>query len=456
MAEKVVKLPVLNSDGDNYESWKNDVKYWCYASSFPTIKQAIAIHLSLSGKARAATKQLKLLADSDVDPVDQIFEKLDNLFLDEKEFRQFKAFRNIVFLRRSEDCSIPDFIAKFEDLVFDCSVEDMQLPDPVPANLLLLFRNLSESQNQMVLSSLSPITYKGMRSALLRIFGRKFTAPDSTQGVGTVSGAVGGSVINIKSESALYAESPEEGDTYYSGGRRYGAAARGRGRGSSSRGSGRWQGRNKSSANPKVSRKQNPLGPDGKVSTCAVCSSTMHWIRDCPHSYEKADEKAQTERKDHEDPESVSFSMFARCADAPIGGSLRGIVDELGDGALIDSGCANTVCGETWLANYVEGLSDYQRAHVIEQPSNQTFTFGDSRTFISTRKVTLPCVIGSIVGEVITDVVACNIPLLISIKSMRKMGMIIDFGSDTLRVMGTTVQLRRSRSGHVSLPCQSD
>ena len=29
-------------------------------------------------------------------------------------------------------------------------------------------------------------------------------------------------------------------------------------------------------------RKLNPLGPDGQVSTCAVCKSVLHWARDCP------------------------------------------------------------------------------------------------------------------------------------------------------------------------------
>ena len=81
MADKVFKLPVLSESGDNYESWKRDIKLWCYASALTTKKQAIAIHLSLSGRARVATSELKLLEDSVLgvvtDPVDKIFNKLD-------------------------------------------------------------------------------------------------------------------------------------------------------------------------------------------------------------------------------------------------------------------------------------------------------------------------------------------------------------------------------------------
>jgi len=31
---------------------------------------------------------------------------------------------------------------------------------------------------------------------------------------------------------------------------------------------------------------QNPLGPDGQVSRCAICGSLNHWVRNCPNSYD--------------------------------------------------------------------------------------------------------------------------------------------------------------------------
>ena len=39
-----------------------------------------------------------------------------------------------------------------------------------------------------------------------------------------------------------------------------------------------------------------------------------------------------------------------------------------------------------------------------EKTSNQTFTFGNGRTFVSLKKVTLPCWLGGVRGEVTTDV----------------------------------------------------
>ena len=51
-----------------------------------------------------------------------------------------------------------------------------------------------------------------------------------------------------------------------------------------------------------------------------------------------------------------------------------------------------------------------------------------------------------------TDVVSCNIPILLSIQSMQKMSMVIEFGNDMLHVMGQKIQLRHLKSGHLALP----
>ena len=446
MADKVFKLPVLSESGDNYEMWKRDIKLWCYASALTTRKQAIAIHLSLSGKARVATSELKLLTDTATDPVDQIFEKLDGLFLAEKGIRQFNAFSKLFNLKREDGCSVPDFITKFEHLVYEFKTEDMELPDTVMAFMLLSLCKLTDSDAHLVMSGQTEVTYKGMRAALLRIFGHSFSSLDSSNSSDSV-GCV------VKSEQVLYAESSESADTYFAGGsKRDGSVVRGRGRSQNSRNSERTFSGNRGGRGyigNRSARRQNPIGPDGKVSTCAVCSSTMHWIRDCPHSYEKAEgdkEKAQP------DSSSVSFSMFAGCTDVKGSSRLQSIVDELEDLALIDSGCANTVCGERWLTRYIDGLTEFQRAQVKEKEGSQMFTFGDGKSVLSKRKITLPCVIGGIPGEITTYVVSCDIPLLLSIKSLRMMSVVADFGQDKMWFMGKEVHLKRLQSGHVALP----
>ena len=44
-------------DGDDYEQWKRDVSLWREIIDIPKKKVAIAIHLSLTGKARQASSE---------------------------------------------------------------------------------------------------------------------------------------------------------------------------------------------------------------------------------------------------------------------------------------------------------------------------------------------------------------------------------------------------------------
>ena len=96
--------------------------------------------------------------------------------------------------------------------------------------------------------------------------------------------------------------------------------------------------------------------------------------------------------------------MFVGCARDGVNDKLQSFVNETENCAVLDSGCSNTVCGEDWLRKYISNLSDYEQSLVKEKTSNQTFAFGDGRTFVSLKKATLPCWLGGVRGEVITDV----------------------------------------------------
>ena len=107
------------------------------------------------------------------------------------------------------------------------------------------------------------------------------------------------------------------------------------------------------------------------------------------------------------------FSMFVGCASSQTD-NLQKLLEESEGHAILDSGCSTTVCGEHWLGNFVQSLSDEDRFKIKIEPSSQTFTFGDGNTVTSKRKVTIPCYMGGSSGELTTDVVGCNIPLLLS------------------------------------------
>ena len=142
------------------------------------------------------------------------------------------------------------------------------------------------------------------------------------------------------------------------------------------------------------------------------------------------------------------------CTSSESNDKLSTLVSESDCCAVLDSGCSRTVCGELWFQNYVSNLIDFERSRIREQPSNQTFTFGDGKAVRSSRRLTLPCWIGGVRGEVTTDVVPCNIPLLLSRNSMKITGIILDFKNDKV-IFGQSrkgIKLCVTSFGHYAIP----
>ncbi|KAK3894849.1 hypothetical protein Pcinc_001422 [Petrolisthes cinctipes] len=163
----------------------------------------------------------------------------------------------------------------------------------------------------------------------------------------------------------------------------------------------------------KNSRRHNPLRPDGRVTRCVNCGLKFHWAR--PDAYENRPEDECGDQEN--DKETVHLSIFMGYAGSGSESNRKlQRLDEANGCAVLDTGCSTTVCGSEWIENYLVGLSDYDRAQVTEGPSTSTFTFEDGATVPLVKKVTLPCYVGNgpIRATLVTDVVQCNIPLLLS------------------------------------------
>ena len=206
-------------------------------------------------------------------------------------------------------------------------------------------------------------------------------------------------------------------------------------------------------------RRQNPVGPDGRVSVCVICESTMHWARDCPHSYERA-ERSNYEQKEQPTQSRGNFmgffNDFVGCVmeegRKENRDRLKILLKGTKGGAVVDTACVNSVCGEAWLDSYLANLSEAETAIVREEPGVRTFMFGDGNSFTSKKKVMIPCCIGGMQGILPVDVVECGIPMLLGLKSMQKLDMTLSLGKDQMIFRGRRIKLEVLESGHYFLP----
>lgn len=448
------KWPPKLDDESVYEAWKRDIGIWCELTDLPKKKQALAIHLSLTGRARVASSELDPDVLKQEDGVEQLLVKLDGLFLVDKGRRQFVAFHELYNYRRASDTNIREYVAAFEHVYFNFTKQGMDLPDSVMAFMLLASGSLSDSEQQLVMSAISEVTYANMKSALTRIFAGEIGGPSKT------SAAV--STVVVKSEPVLLGNESKETytkqqqavqpiDTATAGDEVF--YVKGRGRARVRGGGGAYRGGRSATTHTHAAtrsasgRRQNPAGPDGKITKCLICGSRFHWARSCPDAYENDSVDKQ------QDSETVHLSLFMGYAGEEVNsGKLQTLVDEAKGCAVLDTGCSRSVCGEKWFNSYVSELSDYEREAIVEEKSSSTFTFADNVTVPSLRRVTLPCRIGNTSGTIVTDVVSCNIPLLLSKRSMKKAKMLLNFDTDQVKVCGDIIDLNSSSSGHYLLP----
>ena len=126
---------------------------------------------------------------------------------------------------------------------------------------------------------------------------------------------------------------------------------------------------------------------------------------------------------------------------------------------VIDGGCPRTVAGRAWLTCFKDALQEKSKFKTV--PSNEQFKFGPSKIFTATEKVTIPIKLGSkhetLECCIIPD---CDIPLLISKKTLSNWGALEDHRNRTLTIdhrgWKETIQLKELPGGHAGLDLSGD
>lgn len=120
--------------------------------------------------------------------------------------------------------------------------------------------------------------------------------------------------------------------------------------------------------------------------------------------------------------------------------------------AVLDSACSSTVCGDSWINNYIQSLDKDDRQKVKQTEGQRVFKFGGGTCLKSKGEYSLPAVIAGKEVMIKTDVVESDIPLLLSRTAMKKAAIKMDLENDTATIMGKEVALNLTTSGHYCIP----
>ena len=428
MAEKA---PPVLKEGVLYEAWLHDISAWELITKTEAAKRGVQVYLyGLEGKFKDYISKIPI-KDLNVDEgVKVITDKLDTFCAVDKSQRAFSSYEKLHSFRRKSNQPVQEALLVFDGMVTEVQAQKVVLPDEVLAFHVLKAMNLSESEERLAKATVAKLDYTTMVDKI-----KTLSSNASSSDCGEFDS------VEIKAE-------PD--DVYYTRGRGFGF--RGRSRGFNPRGRGRFYKSNEST------------NSDGTQRKCYICESPDHLSYQCPNKQNST---------------STSFSASGRkcfkcgkeghmaysCPEKRGGSggpvhitllqSSLAVGDFLGETlghAVVDSACKHTLAGSVWMDEYLGTLSDTEKEEVSEEECSMRFRFGDGVEVKSEVMVTIPvCIIGT-KCRIKVAVINNELPLLLSIESMKKGSVKLNFGDESIECLGKITKMKTTSSGHVILP----
>ena len=290
--------------------------------------------------------------------------KLDDTFQDEEAENTYSTYKKFIYLKKSPQMSMNEYILEFENLSHEMSSFNMTFPDTVLVFQILEGAGLNENQCQMALTLANDLTFKSMKGALKRVFSDKIEDENPINRPFLD--------VPIKQENVCYTQP----------------------------------------SNKQKKTKYNPLTKQGIISRCAICDSKMHWAKDCQPKRIQAANIVEIDDKKEDNYEFEEVNIVLMTTENPE--PLK--QNELN--AIIDTACTRTVAGQGQLQNYLKNLDDSLLNQVEITKSNRVFKFGDGHQ-VTLSSVKIPDQIGQKNCFISTEIVDENILLLLSKTSLK-------------------------------------
>ena len=418
-------LPPFSEEHD-FDHWLHEIEMWQLVTELSQDKRGPVLYLSLPPKVRQACATLTKEELNTNEGVEKLINKLRDLYAVSKDQAMFTAYEQFETFQRDTHMNITEYINQFEQLNHKLKNFKIDLPSPVLAYQLLKNANLPKSKRDLARATISELKYDDMKRQIKAIY-------DTCTSNEKVSSEETSEDIVVESETAFYSR-----DNYTSNrGRNY-RGGRYRGRGANNYRGNKQDDTNYRYVECSSNRLKNCLdSSDNPTRRCKVCGSIYHYYRDC-HDADKKDSFS-----------SVKIQLFTQESGVELC-FLEQMVAETLSCAVIDPGCPSNVCGQNWLKCYLDSLSSND--DVTEAPSTKAYQFGPSKVYQSIKKVNIPINIGGKPGHILTDVVDCEVPLLLSKHSIKEAGGQLDFVKDTITLFGTEINLQHTSSGHYCIP----
>ena len=452
------KLPVFDIKEKSYERYRFEVECWQHATDLDKKKQGIEVLLSLPESSKDETKvreyiysKMKredLVAE---DGLKTLLTHMDEYLKEDDLGRVWTRFVTFDETKRKEGQSINEYITKFDMAVSALTAVDVNLPEAVKALLLIRRAGIASDSVKLCLTGLNyadPTKLYKQAIAALRKYasdGDSLVYGPGSYGTGTMMNTLATPRVQVKQEVQEVTSEVMKVQT----GRNWRPyeAKRGnwRGRGGYNKDRSGWSKPYSEGGRERFTRgsggRVNYKNRNGEPARCHGCGSVFHFLRDCPDK----DRTHSVNAVEQEEQEECSFVLYT--------GAVEVLMTELRKDAencaVLDSACTSTVCGRKWLDRYLSSLSPQEREGALrKEQSTERFRFGGGEVLKSEGRFNLPAILAGKRVTIVTDVVDSDIPLLLSLDTMKRAEVKLFTSDDSAEIFGVKVSLNFTTSGH--------
>ena len=276
------KAPPLLSESKNYEDWKKKINIWSRISTLDAPSKASQVFMTLKGEAEDAVMELEESEIYHADGLTNILARLDTLYKKDATLQKVQYLEKFEAYRRTDDMTILQHIAKFDQLYNKLSKYGSTLSDDILGFKLMKSANLAPADEKLAKASCD-MTYAGMKAMLKKIF-------TENSGGSALSSTV------VKLEEVHCATDQE---TYYMKQQRnnYPGGARPRYMNNNNSSSNSNYNNNQRGQLPNTRRGRNPLDNSGKVMRCHHCDSINHLYNVCPDRQPRQQQQQQQQQQ---------------------------------------------------------------------------------------------------------------------------------------------------------------
>ena len=437
------KLPPDPGTSPDYTLWRKDIVIWQKLTDLAAAKQGLALQFACRSNKRIHEAVVNI-PETDVAGATgfaNVLKVLDDLFKTDDKDAELKSYHDFETIHRKDDQTMADFINEFDALLQKTKAHGNVISENLLAVKLMRAANLTNSQQQMIKAATAKIDYTNIKATMKRTFGESTKIEDNmaptikTEPTFQTSckGACACACEDKGHQRSKIWYEEECDEVLY-----------GEHRNRDKYNYGNYNRNSKFNQTSKFQQKKgrNPLDPQGNLTRCNICESINHWAAHCPDLH-------------HVDPrkkEGVLYEVIMFESDLDDPDSIMSLEKETLGAGVADCGASKTVCGRNWLNSYIELLTPEEQARIVYKPSTSSFKFGVGEPARAFTTVQVPITLGRKKVTLESEVVADNLPLLLSKSFMKRGQAQIDTEKDEIVILGQTIKMINTSSGHYAVP----